>query len=420
MAETMVAERQRTNTLQLNEAYAQLQDLRTRYVVVWGGRRSGKSRAASDLLGIRAGKHHRRVIACVRKVGTTIRLSVWPRIKEMADLVYGPGRCAANKTEYTIVLPTGSEFLCLGADDPEKLKSLERVTDVWIEEATEFDEQDFNTLDTGLSALVDPPPSIWLTFNPIPVTGDEPDAQHWIQRRFPLGGEERELDRLYIEGDAALLRTNFESNAFCPEATRRNILAYRETNPALWRMWGLGLFTRLEGVILSNWDTVDASPDRPPDFYGLDFGFADDPAALVALWEGSEDYVDEVLYCPGLTNQQLAGAMAAAGLRRGQDTIIADCAEPKSIAELRADGWLVIPCLKGADYKRSAVQAMNQRKTHVTRRSVNLRREAATWCWRRDRRSGRALPIPTDGNDHGTDAWIYAKHRKASRWGAVA
>lgn len=402
-------------TLQMNEAYAQLQDVRTRYVVVWGGRRSGKSRAISDLLGIRSGQHPR-VVACMRKVGTTIRLSAWPRVLEMCSMVYGPSTCAVNKSEYTITTPSGSRFLFLGADDPEKLKSIEGLTDIWLEEATEFDVADFDTLDAGLSALVDPPPSIWLTFNPIPVTGDEPEA-HWIQRRFELSG--RDLDRLYIDGDVALLRTNFESNAFCPEATRKVLLAYRDTNPALWQMWGLGLFTKLEGVILTNWDVVDAAPDRQPDYYGLDFGFADDPAALVALWEGSEDYLEEVLYSPGLTNQQLSGAMEAAGLRKGQDTILADCAEPKSIAELRALGWIVLPCLKGADYKRSATQVINERKTHITRGSVNLRREAGTWCWRRDKRTGKALPVPTDGNDHSTDAWIYAKHRQQTRWVAA-
>lgn len=416
MADVAVATRSTRPALQINEAYDQLRDISSRYVVVWGGRRSGKTRGISDVLGIRAGVR-RRVIACLRKVATTIRLSVWPRLLEMAAQVYGSGRCAVNKTEYTITTPTGSEFLCLGADDPEKLKGLERVTDIWLEEATEFDEADFDTLDAGLSADVTPPPSIWLTFNPVPVTGEDADAQHWIQRRFAIDG--RELDRLHVIDDAALLRTNFESNAFCPAATRKLLLGYRTTNPALWRMWGLGLFTRLEGVILTNWDVVDAMPTRRPDFYGLDFGFADDPATVVALWEGSEDYVDEVLYGNGLTNAQLAVAMALAGLKRGVDTIIADCAEPKSIAELRADGWLVIPCLKGADYKRAAAQAINGRRTHVSRRSVNLRREAGTWCWRRDRRSGRALPVPTDGNDHTTDAWIYAKHRRLSRWGAV-
>ena len=390
--------------LVINDAYEPLLDSRSRYNVIWGGRRSGKSRAASDILGVRAGAS-RRSIAAMRKVGTTIRLSVWSRLEDMTAQLYGA--CARNKTELTIALPGGSEFLCLGADDPEKLKSLERVTDVWLEEATEFDERDFDTLDAGLSAAVDPPPSFWITFNPIPLGGG--NAQHWLQRRFPLGG--RELDRLYVEGDATLLRTNYASNAFCPEATRKLIESYRETNPQLWQMWGLGEFTRLEGVILTNWDVVDSPPDRPPDYYGLDFGFADDPATLVALWEGSEDYVDEVLYASGLTNQQLSRAMRDRGVDRGA-AIIADAAEPKSIAELRARGWTVLPCQKGADYKRSAVQTINARKTHVTRRSVNLIREASAWCWRRDKHTGKALPVPTDGNDHTTDAWIYAKHRK--------
>lgn len=359
-----------------------------------------------------------------------MRFSVWPRMKSAVDEIIGLEYCDVNKSELTITLPNGNMIACVGCDDPEKLKSIEGFTDVWIEEATELDEADVETIDAGLSADVDPPASIAFTFNPIPISeadeveheafepeeGDDDamlvnDPRHWLQRRFGL--EEIEYDKLYIEDDVCLLRTWFMSNRWCPEANKKLLLSYRKTNKDLWEMWGLGKFITLKGAILKNWDVVEQPPDRAPDVYGLDFGFANDPTALVAIWEskGEPDVVQELLYATGLTNQALSTEMQALGVDR-RIPIYAENAEPKSIQELKDLKWRVLPCLKGPDFKRAAAKFINSKLTHITRDSVNLKREATSWAWKRNRKTGKTLPIPSDGNDHTTDAWIYAKYRQ--------
>jgi phage terminase large subunit len=280
-----------------------------------------------------------------------------------------------------------------------------------MEEATEFDEIDFDTLDAGLSAVCEPGPQMYFTFNPVAVVAG---SQHWLQKRFPVEG--RQIGELNLVGDVALLRSNFQCNAFCPKENVKLLESYRENNPSLWKMWGLGEFTTVEGVILNNWDVVDTMPDRKPDYCGLDFGFADDPAAVVKVWVAKEElWVEEVVYANGLTNQQLCLAMQEAGVRRQEDRIVADCAEPKSIAEIRTDGFVVIASAKGADYKHAAAQWLNNRRLHIARNSTNLQREVATWAWKQDKLTGRKLPVPMDGNDHCIDAMIYAAYRRETR-----
>jgi len=397
--------------IKINETFLPLYDLETRYIENIGGRRSGKSVAISQLLTRRALEYPRRKVVCLRKVGRTLRFSVWPRLKSAVDEAVGLGRCRQNKTEMTLLLPGGSEFLCIGADDPEKLKSIEGVTDYWFEEATEFDERDLDTADAGLSTPAAWPNQIWLTHNPIPKI---PGHEHWLERRFLR--RELPIGKVVVDGSTAVLRTTYRQNAFCPPEVREVLEGYRETNPDLYRMWALGEFTTVEGVILDGWDIVNKVPSGVPFLgYGLDFGYANDPAALVAIWEHNDElYVREDLYSTGLTNQDIAERMGDLGISRS-DIIRADSAEPKSIEEIKRLGFTVVPSLKGPDYKRAAANWLKSKRIHFIEGSTNLIREASTWSWDRDRH-GNVLPRPADGDDHTIDAMIYGSYRKSRRW----
>lgn len=407
--------RRTERTVRVNKTFAQLKDVIARYVVSYGGRRSSKSVSHSQLLVRRATESKRRVLV-MRKVGKSLRFSCWPRVKATIEEAIGLSACKVNKSEMTIELPNGSVFLFAGADDVEKLKSIEAITDVWLEEANEFDELDLDTIDAGLSADVDPPPQITLTFNPIPVVASQP---HWLQRRFILAIP-HELSVPKLSGEVCILRSWYKDNAFCPEATIRLLESYKYTNPQLYRMWALGEFTKVEGAILTNWDIVDGVPFGAPDLgYGLDFGFANDPAALVRAWGSRTDiWLEELVYAEGLTNPDLSERMSEVGVRRMLDSILADSAEPKSIEELARMRWLIGPCDKGPDYKRAAIRYLQGFKIHVLRGSTNLIAELSTWCWPRDETTGRFLPKIPDGNDHAIDAAIYRLFTR-DKWGKL-
>lgn len=409
----MTATRERI--VAINETYAQLEELslRVRYYALYGGRRSGKSVSISQLL-IKRALSHKRKIVCMRKFAVTIRHSVWARMLVAVDETIGRQLCKINKSDREIELPNGSTAYFVGADDPDKLKSIEGVTDFWLEEANEFDELDLDTLDAGLSPQLlsgEPVASIWVSFNPIPIIEGRP---HWLQSRF-VNRVPHELSIPAILDNICVLRTWYKDNAFCPPETIKLLESYKDTNPQLYEMWGKGNFTHLEGVIITNWDTVFDVP-KTVDFwgYGLDFGFADDPAAVVGVWGShTEIWLRQIVYSTGLTNPELSAELEARGVRKRNDLIVADAAEPKSIKELCDRGWMVIAGDKGPDYKRALALRLREYAIHVTVDSPDIQTELSTWSWMRDRKSNRPLPKPQDGNDHSIDALICVISKRA-------
>lgn len=401
-------QRQATPTVKINKIYMQLDKITGRYVVVYGGRRSSKSYSISQLLVKKAMENPGRLIVCMRKVATTIRLSIWPRILNAIEETGMLSLCDINKTDKVIELPNGSAFIFVGADDPQKLKSLEGATDYWLEEANEFDEIDLDTIDAGLSANVYPECQIYLTFNPVPILED---YVPWIAQRFivPI---EHDLGQLVRKGEIVLLQTYYKHNAFCPPATIKLLESYKESNPPLYDLWALGKYTRLEGVIFNNWDTVDSVPyDAKDNGYGLDFGFTVDPSTLIHIWtreasDGIMDvYLKEELYEIGLNNFSLARAMKECGVER-YDEVVADSAEPKSIDELCTLGLNIYPADKGPDSIRAGIMQMQAMRLHVIKGSTNLVKELSTYCWKKNK-DGKEIPVPVDKNNHAIDAARY-------------
>jgi phage terminase, large subunit, PBSX family len=173
----------------------------TRYVLDYGGRGSGKSVAASQALIELALQRPKGRILAVRKVARTLRLSVFPRLTSELE-AWGLSQGATiNKAEMTIRLHNGSEIDCIGADDPEKIKSVENPWLAWIEEADTLDEEDFDAIDFSLRQGDD---KIILTFNPPPAI---PGVPHWIKQRF--------IDTK--DPQATVIKTTWKDNPFLPD-----------------------------------------------------------------------------------------------------------------------------------------------------------------------------------------------------------
>jgi phage terminase large subunit len=161
--------------------------------------------------------------------------------------------------------------------------------------------------------------------------------------------------------------------------------------------------------VLTNWDIVDSIP---PEYewkmccFGLDFGFTNDPSALeqVVLAHG-ELWIDEKIYSTGLTNPDIAERAKEQGLT-GQQQIVADCAEPKSIRELQGFGLWVTPSPKGADSIVSGIDILKRYKIHVTRHSLGILSNLRAYKWSKDK-DGNTTNKPEDKNNHGIDAIRY-------------
>ena len=189
------------------------------------------------------------------------------------------------------------------------------------------------------------------------------------------------------------------------------------SDPELHKVYARGRTGKLEGVVLVNWDICDALPPREEwkmSCYGLDFGFTNDPSALEHVVEAHGDlWVDELLYSTGLTNPDIAARAKGEGLT-SQDNIIADCAEPKSIRELQAQGLWVSASPKGADSIVSGLDILRRYKIHFTRRSQGIIQNARSYRWAKDR-DGNATNKPEDKNNHGIDAIRYVALAKLAQ-----
>jgi phage terminase large subunit len=316
-------------------------------------------------------------------------------------------QCTVNKSDFAIELPNGSGFWFVGADDTQKLKSIEGVTDYWLEELPEFAEEDLDTIDAGLSADVEPQCQIFLTFNPVPIIEN---YLPWMARRFivPI---EHELGVLATKDNIALLKTWYRHNAFCPKATRDLLDGYKDKNPELYQLWALGNFTRIEGAVFKNWDVVGYVPDNVEDLgVGVDYGFANDPAAVLRVYmRENEVWLKGLVYSTDLSNPALFDKMRAAGVA-WNDMITPDSAEPKSNEDMRKYGFRCVrPVKKRSGYKEDLVRRIHGFKIHLIAGDEDLQREIATYAYAKDK-EGKVLPKLQDGNDHYVDAFIMRVH----------
>ena len=199
-----------------------------RYLVLKGGGGSGKSIFAGRKILERAVSERGHRFLVVRKVSKTLRQSCYSQLlgqlsENYPHLVSGVDY-TVNKSDYTIrFAATGSEIIFSGIDDPEKLKSIYRITGIWIEEASELDEGDFDQLDIRLRDESEYYKQIIVTFNPISVT-------HWLKRRF--------FDR--CEPRARVSETTYRDNPYLSREAIEVLESFRETNPYYYDVYALG------------------------------------------------------------------------------------------------------------------------------------------------------------------------------------
>ena len=223
-----------------------------------------------------------------------------------------------------------------------------------------------------------------------------PSARFWVHEQV-LGRE-----------GVKLIISDHRSNMFLTDEEHRRIEGI--SDPELWKVYARGKTGSITGLVFSHFNVVDDLPPREEwkvSAWGLDWGFSADPTALVHLvLAHGEIWTDEVIYRTGMTNPDIAQAMKEAGLT-GRDEIVADSAEPKSIAELNRMGYFIKACKKGADSISNGIDILKRYTWNVTRRSAGLRKELLAYKWKTDR-NGDMTNQPIDAFNHAIDAVRYA------------
>lgn len=178
----------------------------------------------------------------------------------------------------------------------------------------------------------------------------------------------------------------------------------RKGRKGWWQVYGLGQLGEVEGKIYKDWSIVDEIDHHAKLIrYGLDFGYSNDPSALVGIYYLNGGYIlDEVMFLKGLSNKQIADTI----LNQPQALVIADSAEPKSIDEIKKYGVNIIPTVKGKDSVTHGIQLVQDQRISVTKRSVNIISEYRNYLWKTDR-DGNIINEPEHTFSHSMDAIRY-------------
>jgi phage terminase large subunit len=284
----------------------------------------------------------------VRKVGDTNRSSTFALIKKTIN-EFGLGELfTIRETDMVITCINGNQIIFKGLDDVEKIKSCTfargDLSDVWIEEASEITEDDFDQLDLRLRGKTAPSFQITLTFNPI-------DSMHWIKRKF------------YDEADprAHCVLSTYKDNKWCDEETKANLELLKEKNPYLYDVYARGEWGNAGDIVFQN-AKYERCPYKEEDFdevcVGMDFGFAHYHAIEKVGFRDGRAYSFAELYVNQKTNAEIVSMNdRIQTLRKGQ-ACTADSAEPKSIKDWIDAGYNVHAAKKGPDSVRRQLQYM--------------------------------------------------------------
>ena len=206
-----------------NDTYMSLFECESRYLVLKGGGGSGKSIfAGRKVLERCVSEPGHRFLVC-RKVARTLRESCFAQLRGQIAEHYPDCGAVVNRGDLRIAFPNGSEILFAGLDDVEKLKSIYDITGIWIEEASELLEADFNQLDIRLRTQCPYYLQIILTFNPISIT-------HWLKARF--------FDR--SDPRATVHESTYRDNRFLTQEAVKTLEAFKDTDEYYYMVYCLG------------------------------------------------------------------------------------------------------------------------------------------------------------------------------------
>lgn len=377
-----------------NESYyPMLFDYSRRFEVYYGGAGSGKSHFISQKLVLKALPTKRKILI-MRKVGATLKDSCWQIVLDALSRFKVLADCKVNKSTFTIELPNGSVLLFKGMDDSEKIKSITGITDIWVEEATEFTEEDIEQLNLRLRAKASGL-QMFFSFNPV-------SKANWVYRRWFKDGA-------VVGADTVIHKTTYKDNRFLPPEYIETIEKMAQTNPTYYRIYALGEFASLDKLVFNNWRTGRIEDTHDWNLLcGLDFGFTNDPTAFIVSFQKDNTlFISQEYVKTGLLNDQIATVIKELGFAKS--TIIGDSAEVKSIEELKRAGlYRIYPAVKGQGSILQGIQKLQQYDIVVDPRCEHTITELQNYAWKKDRATGEYINEPIDEFNHCIDALRYS------------
>lgn len=284
-----------------------------------------------------------------------------------------------NRSDFTYTFETGSQIEFFGVDQPDKLRGARRDR-LFINEANNVPFEAFEQLEVRTKE------EVFIDFNPT--------NEFWAFTE--IIGKRDDVDYIIL--------TYKDNEALSQEII--DSLEQRMNRPGWWKVYGEGQLGEVEGKIYKGWQIIDELPHEARlERFGLDFGYTNDPTAIVGIYKHNEGYIwDEVAYQKGLLNKAIADIILAQPDKR---LTVADSAEPKSIDEIAGYGVSIVGAEKGADSVRHRINLVQDQKISITKRSANIIHEYRNYLWKTDR-NGKVLNEPEHQYSHAMDAGGYA------------
>lgn len=380
-------------TVQMNPCFREVDRSQKRYLILKGSAGSGKSVDTAQNYILRLMQDRGRNLMCVRKSYITNRDSTYAELTGAIYRMFGSrwGRYWIIKQSPLLLecRATGNQILFRGVNDErqrEKLKSITfktgKLTDVWIEEATEITQPDFEIIDDRLRGQLPEGQfyQIRCTFNPV-------SASHWIKRVF--------FDR--SDPDVLTHHSTYLQNRFIDQAYRNRMERRKEVDPEGYRIYGLGEWGETGGLILTNYIIEDF--DRGPGCFDYmvnaqDFGFNHANCIGEVGFKDGELYLCRELYVFGKDTEEII--RLAEGKFQRRLTMYCDSAEPDRIQMWRKAGYRAVPVRKEPGSVHAQIDYLKQHKIHIHPSCVNTIKEIGQWKWRKDERTGEYTDEPVN------------------------
>lgn len=410
--------------VKMNSCFKEADRSKKRYIVMKGSAGSGKSVDTAQHYILRLMKDKGRNLVAMRKSDITNRDSTFAELTGALYKMFGDKYdkyWQVNKSPLMLTFkPNGNQIIFRGMNDDrqrEKLKSITfprgKLTDVWLEEATEFTQADLEIIDDRLRGELPEGQfyQIRMTFNPV-------NKSHWIKKVF--------FDRR--DPDVLTHSSTYLQNRFIDEAYHRRMERRKEVDPEGYQIYGLGEWGEIGGLILHNWDVADISlnlNDYDDVAIGQDFGFNHANAILLLGIKDDDIYILNEVYCFEKDTSEIIPLAQEADIPMNKE-MWCDSAEPDRIKMWKNAGYRAkavdkggsqgsvkaqIDWLKGVVSKDKAVK----RKIHVHPQCVNTIKELQQWKWKHDEKTNTYLDEPVPFQDDAMAALRYGIERWRKR-----
>ncbi len=403
-----------------NRHFCSVNRSKKRYIVMKGSAGSGKSVDTAQHYILRLMNDRGRNLVCIRKSDITNRDSTFAELTGAIYRMFG-----ASAEKYWSIkqsplqinfIPNGNQIIFRGMNDDkqrEKLKSITfshgKLTDVWIEEATEITQADFEIIDDRLRGELPLGQfyQIRMTFNPV-------NKNHWIKKNFFDIPDENVLTH----------HSTYLQNRFIDDAYRARMERRKLVDPEGYQIYGLGEWGETGGLILHNWETSEISQDMN-DYddiaIGQDFGFNHANAILLLGFKDDDVYILSEIYEYEKDTSELLDIAEKQGLPKNRE-MWCDSAEPDRIKMWKKAGYRAKAVTKekstSQKYQSAQIDWLKQRKIFVHPSCQNTISELSQWKWKKDDKTGEYFDEPVPFLDDAMAALRYGveRWRKKKKW----